>query len=289
MTVAFIGFGEAGSAFARGWGAARPETAAYDVKMEDAAARGEIEARCEAHGVGCARSAEEALTGAEAVFCTVTADRALEAARACAPHLAPGALWLDCNSCAPGTKREAAGVIEAASARYVDVAVMAPVHPKLHHVPLLVGGPHAEAAREALEALDMRPVVAGGEVGQASTIKMLRSVMIKGMEAVAAECFLSARRAGVEEAVLASLDASDPALGWARRGAYNLERMCAHGARRAAEMREVALTVSDLGLGGEMSAASALWQDRMAGAARVSETDDLWEIADAVLKSLEGR
>src|SRR5690606_20334542 len=107
--------------------------------------------------------------------------------------------------CAPQTKQAAAKVIDGAGGRYVDVAVMAPVYPKRHLVPLLLAGPHAENAAETIKQLGMRPETTGTNIGDASSVKMLRSVMIKGFEALTAECFLAARRAGVEEAVLASL------------------------------------------------------------------------------------
>jgi 3-hydroxyisobutyrate dehydrogenase-like beta-hydroxyacid dehydrogenase len=93
---------------------------------------------------------------------------------------------------------------------------------------------------------------------------MIRSVMIKGLEALTAECLLAARRAGVEDQVLASLQASHPQIEWRGQTAYNLERMMVHGARRAAEMREVAATVAALGLPNRMSAATAIWQDELA-------------------------
>lgn len=263
--LAFIGFGEAAQAFLSGWPVeAQGRTSAYDIKSETEEGAAEMAERYARAGVSGEACSEDALRGAGVVFSTVTADQALVAAEVAAAGLAEGALWLDCNSCAPQTKRAAASKIEAACGRYVDVAVMAPVHPKRHLVPLLVSGPHAAAGIAELEALGMQPRFAGDEVGQASSIKMLRSVMIKGMEALHAECFLAARRAGVEEAVIGSLEVSDGNVPWRTRGAYSLERMMVHGGRRAAEMREVALTVEALGLGGEMARATALWQDRIA-------------------------
>lgn len=286
--IAFVGFGEAGRAFLSGWtgGRSAKNVRAFDVKTEDDATRGAMLAAFDAHGLRGCEALAEALEGATAVFSVVTADRALEAAEAAAGHIGQGCFWFDCNSCAPDTKRRAAAMIEAAGGRYVDVAVMAPVHPKRHHVPLLVSGQHAEHAMDLLARLDMRPKFAGDEVGRASSIKMLRSVMIKGMEALTAECFLSARRAGVEEEVIGSLEASDPDIAWRLRGAYSLERMMVHGARRASEMREVTLTVRDLDLGGEMSAASAVWQDRIASLGADPGKEDLMQRLDHLLSRL---
>lgn len=266
MRLAFLGFGEAASALVEGWGDALPgRIATYDVKLDDPATAAGIRARAAGLGVACADSPEAAVAGADLVFSTVTADRAREAAAAAAPHLAPGAAFLDLNSCAPATKCAAAGIVEAAGGRYLDVAVMAPVHPLRNMVPLLVSGPWAEALAPVLAALPMAPRVVPGAVGRASSIKMIRSVMVKGLEALTAECHHAAEAAGVTAEVMASLDASHPGRGWAGQTAYNLERMRTHGLRRAAEMEAVCQTLRDLGLLDDMSAATVLWQRRLAG------------------------
>jgi 3-hydroxyisobutyrate dehydrogenase-like beta-hydroxyacid dehydrogenase len=279
-----IGFGEAAQAFVSGWtgaGVCPTTLRAHDLKWRDAAP---VSA---GRGVAPAATPADALAGAAAVFCLVTADQALAAARAAAPHLPPGVLWFDGNSCAPSTKQQAALVIDGAGGRYVDLAIMSPVHPALHRVPLLVSGPAAVAGQAVLASLDMTARHAGDQVGRASSIKMIRSVMVKGLEALTAECFLAARRAGVEDEVIASLTASHPGTDWRARGAYNLERMLVHGPRRAAEMREVARTITDLGLGGGMSAATADWQDRIGALGADPGPDDMLGRLDAILSGMD--
>lgn len=246
---AFIGFGEAGAAFAGG-----APARGYDRKtdMPDLRAA-KLDDFARAGIVACADAAA-AINGAGAVFSVVTADQALIAAQSATAALDTGALWLDMNSVAPDTKRAAAASIEAAGGRYVDVAVMAPVHPAQRAVPLLVGGPHAEAGADALTAFGFANVtIVAGPVGAASSIKMIRSVMVKGLEALTAECFLAADAAGVSDAVGASLNASWPGVDWAQKADYNLERMMVHGLRRAAEMEEVVKTLDALGTGSAMT------------------------------------
>ncbi|MFV0491994.1 MAG: DUF1932 domain-containing protein [Pseudorhodobacter sp.] len=285
--IAFVGFGEAGIAFTSGWGQMKPaDLRAYDIKTDIPETRQTLLDRYATQGVDGRDTLAAALDGVGAVFCVVTADQAFAAAEAAASHLAPDTLWLDCNSCSPGTKRRSAKVIEAAGARYVDVAVMAPVYPKRHQVPLLIAGPHSDTAEAMLTALEMCPRQAGAEIGRASMIKMLRSVMVKGMEALTAECFLSARRAGVEEEVIGSLEASNPDINWREKGAYNLERMMVHGTRRSAEMVEVSRTVDELGLGGGMAAATADWQALIADLDADPGAQDLYSRADTILKRL---
>lgn len=281
-SITMIGFGEAGRAFVCGWKKRAGRMTAYDVKAGDPAMQGAADKA----GVTCFEVPAPALEGADLAFSLVTADNALEAAQTAAPFLTPGILWFDGNSCAPGTKRKAAEVIEAAGGYYVDLAIMAPVYPRLHRTPALVAGPHVKRALETLVALDMDVAVAGPDVGDASSIKMLRSVVIKGMEAITAECLLAARRAGVEEQVLAFLQASDPGWDWTARGSYNLERMMVHGARRAAEMREVANTLRDLGLPDRMAAAAAEWQDQLGTLHLDGGPDVLTDRTDRILAKL---
>ena len=249
-SIAFIGFGEAASAFVGGASGAR----AYDLKTDAAETRAaKLADYAKADVIGVS-SAAEAVRDAGAVLSLVTADQALPAARHAAGLLRAGTLWLDMNSVAPDTKRAAAGAIEDAGGRYVDVAVLAPVHPQGLAVPLLVSGSHAEAGAAQLRAIGFTNVriIAGG-VGKASAIKMIRSVMVKGLEALTAEWILAAEAAGIRGEAVAALNASWPGTDWAAKADYNLERMLVHGVRRAAEMDEVVKTLDALGTGSAMT------------------------------------
>lgn len=286
--LAIIGFGEAAEAFVSGWRETDDGAiSCYDLKVGKPEERDTLKLRADRLGVRICGTQAEALTGARTVFSLVTADQALVAAQDSVAHITAGTWWFDCNSCSPGTKRQASEVIETAGGIYIDVAVMAPVHPKRHRTPLLVSGPGALDAMPLLEALDMQPRYVGDTVGQASAIKMFRSVMIKGFEALTAESLLAARRAGVEAEVLHSLQVSDPGIDWAKRSAYNLERMMVHGGRRAAEMREVARTVAEQGLPSRMSDAITDWQAQIAGLGLDGGSVDLGERADRILNAID--
>jgi 3-hydroxyisobutyrate dehydrogenase-like beta-hydroxyacid dehydrogenase len=294
-SIAFLGFGEAARAFLDGWRTNqnfKARISAYDIKTDspDAQERAAKRADYAAANVLGASTAPEAVKGAGAVFSVVTADQAHEAAIAALPGFAKGALFFDCDSCAPQTKARTAQEVEAAGGRYVDVAVMAPVHPRLHRTPLLISGPHAERAAAALAALGMSAKVHDGPVGAASSVKMIRSIMMKGLEALVCECVLAGRKAGVIETVLDSLDDTYPGFDWKTKSAYMLERVMTHGLRRAAEMREVALTVDLLGLKGEMSRACVVWQRRIGELGlrvEAAEADDYGAFADRILAKLD--
>lgn len=252
-SIALVGFGEAGSVFASAgdWaGKAR----GWDILAE----RRTLMEDC---GVEAASDAAAALADADLVLSLVTADAAPRAASEYAGLLRDGAIWCDMNSVAPQTKQQAARAVESHGGRYVDVAVMAPVDPAALAVPLLVSGAatsEAEALLRAAGFINIR--VAGSEVGRASAIKMIRSVMVKGLEALTDECAAAARAAGVYDEVMASLDASKRDWNWTETTEYNLERMETHGLRRAAEMEEVAATLQALGVEPLMTEAAVVRQ-----------------------------
>jgi 3-hydroxyisobutyrate dehydrogenase-like beta-hydroxyacid dehydrogenase len=261
-TFCFIGFGEAGQAIAGGLreaGIAR--IAAWDILFPRADGV-PLKRAAEALGAYCAASAAEAIGEADIVVSAVTAASSVEAAQSVKPHLAGKPFFLDINSVSPARKQETAKLL-GDGARYVDVAVLAPIYPARHKTPMLLGGPYADAVAPVLGVLGMRVTIAGQEIGAAAAIKMVRGVIVKGIEALTLECFLAAARAGVVDAVAASLRNNYPGLDWAKIVPYNLERMAAHGERRAAEMEEVAATLRELGVEPLMTLATVRRQREM--------------------------
>lgn len=260
--ISFIGFGEAGQAIAAGLRESGIErVAAWDILFPEPAGE-RLKAAGDAIGVTCARSPRDAVAETDIIVSAVTAASSVEAARSVEPHLAGNPYYLDINSVSPGRKQETERLLDG-KARYVDVAVIAPVSPKRHRTPLLISGPHAQAVLPLLDELEMQASVVGPVTGAAAAIKMIRSVMIKGIEALTAECFVAAQRAGVLDEVTASLANNYPGVDWAAMSAYNLERMVSHGERRAAEMEESAATLRELGLDPLMVDATVLRQRAM--------------------------
>ncbi|MEM9107170.1 MAG: DUF1932 domain-containing protein [Pseudomonadota bacterium] len=287
----FIGFGEAAQAFVSGWSRSGiTGFSAYDIKTRLAEdVRDAKLADYRDHSVTGFEHIEDAVTGADVIFSLVTADQALDAARDVSRNIGASTLYLDCNSCAPKTKQNAAEFIEKQGASYLDVAVMAPVHPKLNRTPVLLSGKTAETVLSVLRGAGMQAALAGPSVGQASAIKLCRSIMVKGMEALMAECILSARSLGVEDAVLASLEASDPGYDWRERAGYAIDRMRFHGARRSAEMREAASMVAELSIPSRMSGSIAQWQQQIADLNYVDTAPDATQLYDEIANRISGK
>ena len=263
--VGIIGFGEVGRIFARDlMKAGVIGIIAYDVA-----------AVAPAEGVVMAASAVEAVRGADLVVSSVTAGGALAALAAALPGLGHGPFVLDVNSVSPGTKQATAAAVEAAGGRYVEAAVMTSVPPKGLASPMWLGGPHAEAFVAAAEGLGMSLKVFSAEIGGASSVKMCRSIMIKGLEALTTECMLTARHYGVEEHVLASLGDTLPHPDWRGLARYVMSRALIHGKRRSEEVAEVAVTVREAGVPPMMSLAIAERQALAAVQGRLLSRDVL--------------
>src|SRR5262249_7241885 len=219
-------------------------------------------------GARVASSAADAVRGSDIIISAVTAASSLEAAQSVEPHLSGNPYFLDINSVSPGRKKETETLL-GAKARYVDVAILAPIHPKRHQTPLLVAGPHAATVMPLLaDELEMHGAIAGNETGAAAGLKMIRSVMVKGIEALTLECFLAARRAGIVDEVAASLKNNYPTLNWDKVMEYNIERMASHGIRRADEMDQVAETLRELRLDPLMAVATSARQREMGAIGR---------------------
>jgi len=282
-TIAFIGFGEAGQTISRGLvqEAAKPAIRAYDILFGQGAGA-PLESAAKALGVALARDHVDAVREADIVMLTVTASSSLEAAKSCLPGLRKGQLFLDMNSVSPQRKIETAALVAPTGAAYVDCAVMAPAAPYLHQVPCLIGGPGAERLAPRAAALGMKMEFVSSEVGQACAIKMFRSIVVKGLEALLVESMTASAEYGVEDRVLASLRETWPGIDWQKLSGYMIERVVSHGKRRAAEMREVSATLESIGMQPTMAAATAQRQQWVADLGLKVKTEDRVELVKAI-------
>jgi 3-hydroxyisobutyrate dehydrogenase-like beta-hydroxyacid dehydrogenase len=245
--IGVVGYGEVGRILSEDLRKAGMVVAAYDIKLDDDRAL-TLREHAAKIGVQLAKSHADVAGQADLIISAVTASQAVPVAEACAPAIRQGTWYLDFNSASPGAKQRAAALIDGANGRYVEGAVMTSLPPYRIKVPLLLGGGGARELAPLLVALGFDAKVSSDELGVASAVKMCRSIMIKGMEAMVIESFTTARAYGVEDAVLASLKETFPGIDWEKQGAYFFQRVIEHGRRRAEEVREVAETVREAGL-----------------------------------------
>jgi 3-hydroxyisobutyrate dehydrogenase-like beta-hydroxyacid dehydrogenase len=246
--VGLIGYGEVGRILAEDLRKQDVKVAAYDIKLRSDQTGQPLREHAKHHGVALTASHADLAAQSDFIVSAVTASQAVPVAKACAAAVKQGAWFLDFNSASPGAKQRAAALIDGAGGRYVEGAVMTSVPPYRIKVPLLLGGGGAAALAPKLVELGFAAKVASNTLGVASAVKMCRSVMIKGLEAMVIESFTTARAYGVEDALLASLKETFPGIDWEKQGAYFFQRAIEHGRRRSEEVREVAETVREIGL-----------------------------------------
>jgi 3-hydroxyisobutyrate dehydrogenase-like beta-hydroxyacid dehydrogenase len=246
-TIGLVGYGEVGRILAEDLRKQDIVVIAYDLKLQSDQASS-LRDHAFAHGVSLTASHADLAASADFIVSAVTASQAVPVAKACATAIKKGAWFLDFNSASPGAKQRAAALIDGSGGRYVEGAVMTSIPPYRIKVPLLLGGGGAAELAPLLVALGFNAKLASEKLGVASAVKMCRSVMIKGLEAMVIESFTTARAYGVEDAVLASLAETFPGINWEKQSAYFFQRVIEHGRRRSEEVREVAETVREIGL-----------------------------------------
>jgi 3-hydroxyisobutyrate dehydrogenase-like beta-hydroxyacid dehydrogenase len=242
VRIGFVGFGEAGYHIAKGLRQPGvPSISAFDIKVT-----AKVLERARESGTKLVDTNAELAESCDIVLSAVTADQALNAAEQNAPYLTPHHIYADLNSVSPGVKQRIAGVIENTGARFAEVAMMAPVPPYGHKVPMLAGGAGAPDFVSALAPFGISAEIVSREVGTAAATKMFRSIIVKGMEALITECVLGASRYDADERVFASLEETFPGIDWKSLADYMVGRVVVHGERRAREMEEVAATLREI-------------------------------------------
>lgn len=277
MKLGLIGYGEVGKTFACGLlgQTGVSKSSAWDLQFMAPATQAKELAHAHAAGVSAVLSMQALCETSDLIIAAVTASNALTVAQQAAAHLQPGSYFLDLNSASPTTKQHCAALINQAGGKYVEAGVMTSVPPYGIKVPMLLGGEHAAGLALILQSwgMDAKPV--SEKLGVASAIKMSRSVMIKGLEALLIESYATARAYGVEDQVLPTLQETFPGINWSEQGAYLFSRVVQHGQRRAEEMREAANTVRDAGFEPWMASATADKQQWMADQAAAGVFQDL--------------
>ncbi|MEP7352731.1 MAG: DUF1932 domain-containing protein [Acidobacteriota bacterium] len=255
----FIGFGEAAYHLAKGLKSEGVgNITAFDINAHSPRSGDKIRARAlEAHVKLLPTNAALAAS-TNVIIAAVTADQAIPAAEQTAQHLTTSHIYADLNSISPKAKQRVGEAACSNGARFVEIAVMGPVPSYGHKVPTLIGGPAAPEFEAIFKPLGMRmEIVSTDQIGRAAAVKMFRSVVYKGIEALLFECVLGASQYGADQRVFASLAESIPGVDWKKLADYMVGRVVVHGERRAREMDEVAKTLEELGIEPMMASATA--------------------------------
>lgn len=252
MRIAIIGLGEAGSLYASAAVAAGHAVAGFDPYAERAP-----------EGVVRAESIAAAVADADVVVALTAASLSEQVAREAIVAMRPGATYADFTTADPGAMRELADVVTAHGLAFADVAILGPVPVKGAATDVIVSGSGAAPVHELLAGLGAHVERLEAAAGEATSHKLLRSVLMKGLASVVIEALAAGRAAGAESWIREQI-----ARQLAGDGQATIDRFevgtTKHAARRAHEMDAVVRHLDGLDVPSELSDATRRALERMA-------------------------
>ncbi len=257
MKLGFIGFGGAGFGLAKGLRQAGLSEVYFTDRMQETPPYAEVIGRHAAE-IGAARvaSISKLVSRADVLISCVTGAMAVAVAEEASPFLTANHLYADVNTASPHVKEEVATIVEKTGAAFCDAAMMGAIPTFLHHVPILASGGGADRFRERLQPYGMNIRVIGTKPGQASAIKLFRSIFMKGLLSLFIETLTATHRYGVDETVLGSIAESLDGTPFRETARIQMTKGVVNAERMAHEMEEVISTLEELGVPAGMSWAS---------------------------------
>jgi 3-hydroxyisobutyrate dehydrogenase-like beta-hydroxyacid dehydrogenase len=258
LRLGLIGFGEVGSTLGKGFKAEGLRAiASYDKYAFDGPFAGLIQRRGAEADVPLVRSPGELVERCDIILGVTPGKSSIESARAFAPHLAAGHVFVDLASATPKVKQTVGDHLRSSGAAIADGSIMGTPHADGHRLPILASGPAADAFRNAMAPWGLKIECVAGGLGAASGIKIMRSVIAKGLEALLVECTLGARRHGIDDAVLSSFARFMDSRPFAEMANFLMVTDVIHSERRAQEARMSVEALEEVGVEPIMTRATA--------------------------------
>ena len=272
LRIVVIGSGDVGIRFALAL-----ERAGADVAMVPGRSAQHTRRKTERFGLTLREDFAAAVGGADIVLSVVTGDGSLAVARRVLESIGSDAIFADLTAAAPDAIYEAAAAFTARGRLYVDAAIMGAVSLLDIRTPIFASGPDAPRFADIMNGfgfeISSRP---GSKAGDASMLKLLRSIFAKGLDALSVEVMLAARAFGLQEELLEQMGDFDR-LPIRQTIEMYIRTHPASAARRHKEMLETAKQLAVAGLRSfSTDAALARYSHTMALLARFPphETDD---------------
>ncbi len=249
-TVGFVGYGEAASYFTRGLSGNGLERILvycngsrnrppYTQAFKD---------RVVADGAETVDSLDDLVSGSDIVFSAVLVGNAVEVGEAIAAFAGPGTLVVDINASPPSAKKAVGAAVTARGASFVDANLMGAVSIYGHSVQLLSSGDGSAEFADRMGPFGLNVEVIGDEPGTSAMVKMLRSVVTKGMEALIVEAMTTAHLAGITEETFRGICEPMDATTYSSFADMCIKTDVLHAGRRAVEMDAALAELREVGV-----------------------------------------
>lgn len=258
MKLGFIGFGEVGFEMSVGFLAAGIEQVfAYDVMQGHEVYGPLIKERVEKSGVTLTDSAEKIFNEVDVVFVAVPGALALKTAAELKRFIKVSTLYIDVSASAPQVKQAIWAEIKDTGADFVDAAMLGSLPLYKNKVPTLISGNGADAMLKLLVRFGMDLEKVSENPGDATGIKFVRSIFMKGLPALLVEVLEAASTMKVDHLVLKSLAATMNACTFEETLNRLVTGSAVHAERRAHEMKDVISMLESINVAPTMSKATA--------------------------------
>ena len=257
MKIGFIGFGEVGFEMSKGYKSEREtEIFAYDVMLEHETFGGLIKDRAKTSDVVLKATLQELLPKVDVIIAAVPGDKALETAKTAKTFLPEGSLYVDVSASSPNVKRQIGEELRAKNVDFVDGAMLGPLPVYQHKVPTLISGSGCDRFLNAMSSYNMDLEKVSDIPGDATSIKLIRSIFMKGLPALFVEVLEAASTMRVDHLVLKSLASTMNACSFEDTFNRLVTGSAVHAARRAHEMENVIEMLEGLHIKPTMSQAT---------------------------------
>jgi 3-hydroxyisobutyrate dehydrogenase len=252
MNIAIIGAGEVGRTYAKAVAEQSVHTVILcDPYPGDATLRLAGEAGLELY-----RQAGTWLADTDRVWLCVTGDLALSVCRDLLSYLRPATVLVDLTTATPADKQTAFHLAAEHRIQYVDAVILGAIALTGAATPLLAAGTAgAEAMRDFAGLGAPVRVLPQARAGDAAALKLLRTILTKGLEALAVECLVAAEKQGVRTELYDAMSDVDAA-GFTNFLDMLVRTHVQHAERRWHEVQRAQAQLTSLGLPAGMLSAS---------------------------------
>jgi 3-hydroxyisobutyrate dehydrogenase len=290
LSVGLFGFGEVAGMLSTQLVSCGVPVCVYDINLRRKGGLAKLSAR---EGAGLVRflEMEEVAARSNVLVSTVPPGEALAAAQEAVPHLRSGTLYVDMASVGSQTKRDINGLIVGAGSRFVEGVILEAVSVAHTRVRILLCGPDAGELALVLSSCGLNAEDFGREIGRASNLKMVRSIVTKGIEAVLLEALTAARRTNLDQDLWAVLNECFGSYGFEKIVRTAVVSHFSASRRRYVEMIHVVDTIKSVGIEPVVSDGVREFFHRSAGFAQAggysSQAAGVEEVLEALMTQLD--
>lgn len=203
MNISFIGLGTVGMYYSGGLMAhGAPQIKGFDIMVGNPNFGDRAEA-CRKIGIDVVDSVEKVIENADIIMVVTTAATAINTAESAKPYLKKGQIYVELNSAVPSVKKKIEMLLDGIDV--IDGTTMSDVNSSKYNSLVNFSGKRAKEVVDTLAAYGMKAKYVGDMVGNACAIKVVRSIFMKGWEAITMECVHAAYYYDVVDEVLDSI------------------------------------------------------------------------------------